>query len=175
MNKFEISGKIDFSHLFEPRPAHCVSGNSSGSIGPKFGVMISEFSDFSMIEGDGTFGNIMNYHQREFVDIHGEHMCGISSTSSKRPVVLGVPQRVIDTCEIWNTGPDRFITGKRAKFVLSEYKVERPGLRLKYLAVIGVRLLEEVTLPTEGDFWSMISAKNATEMYSKFLKTGKVL
>ena len=113
MTKFEIEGKMDFVHLFEPRRSLSVSRQSSENFTPKFGLMISEMSEFKLIDGNDDFENIEMRHACEFSDIHSADIHGISASTKRRPPVIGLNSNVFAMCKRWNISPDRFLVGHR--------------------------------------------------------------
>lgn len=170
MTKFKVQGRLDFVNLFESRRTVMKSRDSEEVASPNFGIAISDISNFETIDDIEFPEKVMAHHEREFSNIHGQQVDGISATSRIRPPVIGLNAQVIAMCKIWNCSPDRFLFGKRAEVILSEFHISSPYGRRKMLVVIAVRILDEVRLPTEDELWAIMGSEDATAAFSKWLR-----
>jgi len=152
MKKFKVKGRIEHCALFAPNGLKVSS--------EKFGFFLHSLRDF---EGSNEDFAAINSRLRESECQDRIFREGIVMSTRQRPVVIGVPQKLIEFGIINNVNVDLFLNSLDVEIVGSAYQITRPNCStatamMQRFTVSAVRFIEVPVVPTEDQLWEMSCA-----------------
>ena len=152
MKKFKVKGRIEHCALFAPNGLKVSS--------EKFGCFLHSLRDF---EGSDEDFAAINSRLREPECQDRIFREGITFTTPQRPVVIGVPQKLIEFGIINNVNVDLFLNSLDVEIVGSVHQITRPNcsiatVMMQRFSVSAVRFIESPMVPTEDQLWELSCA-----------------